>query len=380
MSIPSFFTPPVSDGGDRPLLAGDVSNPQDGGVLLACTIRDIARAAGVSVTTVSLVLRGKECRISEETRAKVQQTAREMHYVPNQVAVSLVTKKTNTIGLVYSDMLNPFYAEMAAGLERSAHLHDYGLLICNCDEQVERCIDNISLLESRCIDGFVLQPPETINASPSRLHALQEKLKACTTPYVILDRAIHDVYHDYVAADHQLGGRLAAEHLVRLGHTRIGCITGSLSDYGSKRRLAGYREVLEAHGIPYDPSLVYEGLYQIESGYRGTCELLKKDITAIFAFSDLIAVGVQRAATEFGISIPHDLSLVGYDDSSIAPLCSVPLTTIRQPIELLGRQACEILLARIQNPAKEHVDYFYPPALIQRSSCSLPRANPAPLL
>ena len=138
--------------------------------------------------------------------------------------------------------------------------------------------------------------------------------------------------------------------------------------------------MLEAHNIPYDPSLVYEGLYQIESGYRGACELLKKDITAIFAFSDLIAVGVQRAAAEFGVSIPHDLSLVGYDDSSIAHLCSVPLTTIRQPTELIGRQACEILLSRIKNPSAEHTDYFYPPALIQRSSCSLPRSNPAPLL
>ena len=340
---------------------------------MACTIRDIANAAGVSTTTVSLVLRGKPCRISEETRTRIRQIADEMHYVPNQVAVSLVTKKTHTIGLVYSDMLNPFYSELAAGVERNAYLHGYSLLICNCDEQVDRCVNNISLLESRCIDGFVLQPPETINANPERLHILQEKLSRCATPYVILDRAIHDVYHDYVAADHQLGGYLAAEHLVKLGHTRIGCITGSLSDYGSKRRLAGYREVLAAHGIPYDPNLIYEGLYQIESGYRGALALFQQDITAIFVFSDLIAVGVQRAAAECGISIPHDLSLVGYDDSSIAHLCSIPLTTIRQPIELIGRRACEILIDRIQDPSKPHQDYFYPPALIHRSSCSMPR-------
>lgn len=340
---------------------------------MACTIRDIAKAAGVSVTTVSLVLRGKESRISAETKARIQQVAKDLNYVPNQVAVSLVTKKTRTIGLIYADMLNPFYAELAVGVERSTYSKDYSLLICNCDEMVDRCVDNISLLESRCIDGFVLQPPETINASPEQLKKLQDKLNNCSIPYVILDRAIHDVYHDYVAADHQLGGYLATDHLVKLGHTRIGCITGSLSDYGSRRRLAGYKEVLAAHNIPYDPSLVYEGLYQIESGYRGALELFKKDITAIFAFSDLIACGVQRAALEQGISIPYDLSLIGYDDSSIANLCSVPLTTIRQPIELLGRRACEILIDRIQSPANTHQDYFYPPALIQRSSCSLPR-------
>ncbi len=338
------------------------------------TIHDVAKAAGVSETTVSLVLRGKQCRVSEQTRQRVFDAADQLHYVPNQVAVSLVTRKTYTIGLIYSDMLNPFYAELALGIERNAYLHDYSLLICNCDEQVSRCVDNITLLEGRCVDGFVLQPPESVNNSPEQLYQLQQKLSSCATPYVILDRAIHDVYHDYISADHRLGGYLATEHLVRLGHTRIGCITGAFSDYGTKRRLAGYQDVLQQHNIAYDASLIYEGLYQIETGYRGALELFKKDITAIFAFSDLIAVGVQRAAAECGICIPHDLSLVGYDDSFVANLCPVPLTTIRQPIELLGRRACEMLLDRIQDPDKPHQDYFYPPALIQRSSCSMPRS------
>lgn len=347
---------------------------------MACTIRDIATAAGVSVSTVSLVLREKECRVSEATRQKIQAIAQQMNYVPNQIAVSLVTKKTHTIGLIYSNMLNPFYSEMAVGIERNARQNEHSLLICNCDEQVSRCVENIHLLESRCIDGFILQPPETINDNADQLRELQQTLQRCTTPYVILDRAIHDVYHDYVAADHQLGGSLATEHLVRLGHTRIGCITGSLSDYGSKRRLAGYRAVLDAHNLEFDPNLVYEGLYQIESGYRGALALFQQDVTAIFAFSDLIAVGVQRAASERHVSIPHDLSLVGYDDSSIAPLCSVPLTTIRQPIELIGRRACEILMERMRDAGRPQHDYYYPPALIQRSSCSIPRASDRQLL
>ena len=276
-------------------------------------------------------------------------------------------------------MLNPFYSEMAVGIERNARQNGYSLLICNCDEQVSRCTENIQLLKSRSIDGFILQPPETINASPEQLGKLQEALTRCMTPYVILDRAIHDVYHDYVAADHRLGGFLATEHLVKLGHRRIGCITGSMSDYGTKRRLAGYREVLETYGIKFDSSLVYEGLYQLESGYRGAHSLLQKDVTAIFAFNDMIAVGVQRAAMERGVSIPQDLSLVGYDDSSIASLCSVPLTTIRQPIEMIGRRACEILMERMRDSARPHADYYYPPALIQRSSSSIPRIPATPL-
>ena len=347
---------------------------------MTCTIRDIAQAAGVSASTVSLVLRGKENRISEETKSRIQKLAKQMNYVPNQVAVSLVTKKSHIIGLVYSDMLNPFYSELAVGVERNAQLHDYSVLICNCDEKVTHCVNNIGLLESHCIDGFILQPPETVNASPEQLASLQNKLNNCKTPYVILDRAIHNVFHDFVTADHQLGGYLATDHLAKLGHTKIGCITGSLSDYGTKRRLNGYKEVLSNHGISYNPDYIYEGLFLIETGYRGAMELFRKNVTAIFAFSDQIALGVQRAAAECGISIPHDLSLVGYDDSFIASLCPVPLTTVRQPTELLGRRACEILMDRISEPTRAHQDYYYPPALIQRSSCSLPRPEGKSLL
>lgn len=343
--------------------------------ILTCTLRDIAQAAGVSVSTVSLVLRGKENRISEKTKLKIQQIANEMHYVPNQIAVSLVTKKTNIIGFICADMLNPFYSELAVGVERNAQLHNYSLLICNCDSQVQNCINNIDLLESRCIDGFILQPPETINASAEQLLVLQKKLNACRIPYVLLDRAVHNIFHDYVASDQQLGGQLATDYLIRLGHTKIGCITGPFSDYGSKQRLAGYKEVLSKHGISYDPSLIYEGLYLLETGYRGAMELFKQNVTAIFAFNDQIALGVEQAASECGFSIPSDLSLVGYDDSSIAHLCAVPLTTIRQPIELLGRRACELLIDRIEDPERTHQDYLYPPALIQRSSCSLPRST-----
>lgn len=348
--------------------------------VLAYTLRDIAQAAGVSTSTVSLVLRGKETRVSEKTKLRIQQIANEMHYVPNQIAVSLVTKKTNIIGFICADMLNPFYSELAVGVERNARMHNYSLLICNCDSQIQNCINNIDLLESRCIDGFILQPPETINASSEQLLTLQEKLAACQIPYVLLDRAVHNIFHDYVASDQELGGQLATDYLFRLGHTRIGCITGPLSDYGSKRRLSGYKEVLSQHNIPYDSSLIYEGLYLLETGYRGAMELFKKDVTAIFAFDDQIALGVEQAASEYGISIPEDLSVIGYDDSSIAHLCAVPLTTIRQPIELLGRRACELLIDRIKTPDKEHHDYLYPPTLIQRSSCSLPRLEDKKLL
>lgn len=340
---------------------------------MAVTIKDIAKTAEVSVSAVSLVLRGKDCRVSEATRQRILKTAEELHYVPNQIAVSLVTRKTHIIGFIYSDMLNPFYSELAVGLERSARSRGYSLLICNSDNSVERCIENVQLLESRCIDGFVLQPPSGINANPEKLQRLHRKLQSCTIPYTILDCAIHDVFHDYVAADHRLGGRLVAEYLLELGHTKIGCITGNMSDYGTIHRMEGFRAVLEDKNLPLDESRIYYGQYLVESGYRGAIELFRQDVTAIFAFSDIIALGVEKAAAERGIRIPEDLSLVGYDDSFFANLCPVPMTTIRQPTETLGRRAFEVLIERIANPDREHQDYLYPPALIKRATCSIPR-------
>ena len=158
-----------------------------------------------------------------------------------------------------------------------------------------------------------------------------------------------------------------------LGHTKIGCITGDSTDYGTVHRLEGFRNVMRERGVPFDDSLVHHGKYLIESGYNGAMELFKKNVTAIFAFSDLIAIGVQKAAAECGINIPRDLSLVGYNDSIYANLCPVPLTTIHQPIEMLGSRSFEILMERMQNPDRPHQDYLYPPALIQRASCSMPR-------
>lgn len=344
---------------------------------MAATIRDVANAANVSVSTVSLVLRGKPCRISDATRQRIFEAAQQLHYIPNQIAVSLVTGKTHTLGLIYSDMFNPLYAAEAVALERAAQAQGYSLLICNCDNSVERCVQNIRLLESRGIDGFVLHPPATTNADPEHLKQLQVQLQNCSIPYTILDYAIHDLFHDYVAADHRIGGLLAADLLIDLGHRKIGCITGDFTGYASRHRLEGFRKRMEARGVPFDESLVYYGQYQVDSGYRGAMELFKKDVTAIFAFNDRIALGVQNAAAETGISIPEDLSLIGYDDSVYANLCPVPLTTIHQPAEFLGRRSFEILMERIHNPERRHQDYLYPPALIQRASCSIPRHQPA---
>lgn len=334
------------------------------------TIRDIAKAAGVSPTTVSLILNHKESRISEKTKQRILSIAKEYNYQPNRVAVSLVTRKTHIIGLIHPDMNNLFYSALSSGVERNAQKNGYNLIICNSGNDVARCAENVSVLESRQVDGIIIQPPESINATRSNYTKIQQILNDCSVPYIILDRAIHDVYHDYIACDHQYGGFLATSHLVNLGHKHIGCITGPMSDYGVKRRISGYKEVLAESGIEYDQDLIYVDSYSTESGYAGAKQLIEKGVSAIFAFSDLIALGVQRAAMDLGISIPNELSLIGYDDSPIAVLSPVPLTTIRQPIDLMGKHACETLLNRIKTPDRPQQDYYFTPTLIERKSCS----------
>lgn len=335
------------------------------------TVRDIASRAGVSATTVSLVLNKKDQRISEKTRQKILAIANELNYTPNQIAVSLATKKSYTLGLILPDMSNLFFSSLAVGVERYAQMNQYSLFLCNSSGGLEKCISYIGVLEKRYVDGIIIVPPGNINSGTNYLR-MREALDRCKVPYVLLERAVHDVYHDFVTSDNKVGGYLATEHLAGLGHTKIGCITGPLSEYGAMGRLAGYREVLEENHIPGSEDWIYEGDYSIESGFEGANRLIDRGITAIFACNDMMAIGALRAAAAHGVSVPQQLSVVGYDNNPVAELLSIPLTTVSQPAELMGRRACEILLRRLDDPNVPHRDYYFSPALIVRNTTAKP--------
>jgi len=369
------------------------------------TIRDIAAHAGVSHTTVSLVLNNKESRVSAETKARILQIAQDMNYIPNQIAVSLATQKTHTIGLITPDLTNMFLSSLGAGVEMYAQTQGYSVFFCNCNEDYHKCIDYIHEFVKRKIDGLVVIPPSGIN-NEGYLE-LAVALEESDIPYILVDRAVRHLSRDFITIDNKLGGFLATEHLLELGHKKIGCITGPLTEFGAQRRLQGYRDALEKTGIPITEAYIFEGNYHFYSGVRGAERLLAEGVTAIFACNDMMALGVNKYATDHGLVIPRDLSLVGFDNNPVTEFMSIGLTTISQPYDLMGRYACEILLNRIdgeqplsntqksndsltvrgstvsvkdlidkqarENAPNKYKDYFFSPSLIVRHTTAAPK-------
>lgn len=331
------------------------------------TVRDIAKIAGVSPTTVSLVLNDKAPNISLETRQRILAIAEKENYRPNMIAVSLATNRTNTLGVIVPDLANLFYATMVSGIENYAQRKDQSLLLCNCSDSIPKCLNLISTLQDRCIDGLILIPPATVNEEGNYL-TMTKRLHSFPKPYILLERAIHNLYHDFVTSDNKLGGYIATEHLLKLGHRSIGCITGPLSEYGAMRRLQGYQEALEEYDVPYNPQLIYQGDFHSESGKAGAQTLLPKGITALFCCNDMMAQGALLMAEKMHVDVPRQLSVVGYDNNPIADILRVPLTTVAQPVETMGKNACEILLRKIKNKDAPQQDYYFSPVLVERES------------
>lgn len=338
------------------------------------TVKDIARLAGVSTATVSLVLNNKPSRISEETKKKIIEIAREQNYKPNQIAVSLVTKKTCTIGLIIPDMNNLFFNRLAIGVEHYAYQLGYSVLFCNIDDRSDKCFDYLNNLMSRCVDGIIVIPPFDINVNHNN-ETMLRMFNESRTPMILLDRAVSNVFCDFVTFDNKQGGFIATEHLIKLGHKKIGCITGLLEAGSARTRYDGYAEAMRLYGLPVDPALVYHGDYKIDSGEKGAQELIKNGATAIFASNDMMAFGLYRYALSLGIKIPSELSVVGFDNIFLCDTLSVPLTSIEQPAELMGKRACELLLGKIdaEPGLSSPRDYFFTPMLVERDSTAPPR-------
>lgn len=335
-----------------------------------CTIRDIAKKAGVSHTTVSLVLNNKENRVSQATKDKIIAITKEMNYTPNQIAVSLATKKTFTLGLMLPDLSSTHFSAIASGVQSYAQSQGYSIFLCNTNGSVEKCVAYIQEFVKRSIDGIVLIPPATINENNDN-EKLSVALEECDIPYVLVEHAVLHLFHDFVTIDNRSGGFIATSHLAELGHQKIGCITGPLTEIGAKRRFRGYKEALAESGLELQKPLVHAGDYTFHSGVEGGRTLINKGSTAIFCCNDLMALGVNKAAAELGIRIPEDLSLVGFNGDPICEYLNVPLTTVNQPSSAMGRKACEILLDRIRESDELEQfqrDYYFSPTLVVRGS------------
>jgi LacI family transcriptional regulator len=308
-------------------------------------LRDVARTAGVSIGTASRVV-NRHPGVDPGIRARVEAAVAALGYVPNALARGLRSRKSRALGLVVPDVTNPYFAELAKHVERAAAGLGHSLILANSDnraDQERRCLQTLA---GQQVDGLILVP-----ADESFLPA-----DLIDVPFVVVDRVPPDCA--VVAADHREGGRIATAHLIGLGHVRIAHIGGPAHLILARERYEGYREALAPLTERLDrrvEDLVEREAFDYEAGYRAARRLLDRPDppTAIFAACDPQAIGAIRAARDLGLSVPDDLSVVGFDDIPLAGLFTPRLTTVAQPIQAIGEHAVALLLdARRGGPAK----------------------------
>jgi LacI family transcriptional regulator len=299
----------------------------------SATLRDVADAAGVSIATVSRVLTG--ARPSRPaTRDRVLEAAAQLEYRPSAPARALKLQQTHTLGLLITDIENPFFPEVVRAVEDAAHLRGYAVLLCNATDDPERELAYIELLLERRVDGIIVAASQV----SSRHAAL---LARAPVPVVLVNGDAPRSGLASITSDNRGGARLATEHLLGLGHRRLGHITAPRSNAAAALRLGGVRDALRAAGIPRDTLEVTEGDAHVAGGERATRELLERapGTTAIVCYNDLTAIGALRALRAIGCAVPRDVSVVGFDDIDLARWTDPPLTTIAQQKGEMGRWA-----------------------------------------
>ncbi|SHK20449.1 LacI family DNA-binding transcriptional regulator [Hespellia stercorisuis] len=330
------------------------------------TIKDIANHTGLSVTTISMVLNNKADSIPESTKEKVFKAVKELNYRPNQMAVGLVKRQSKTIGLILSDVSNSFFAMIAKAIEDGCHEHGWNLILCNTNNHHDREVAYIQALIDKSVDGIILCMAR--ENTKKRLSETISILNENHIPFVMLDRFSPQMDCGAVIVNHELGGYLAGKYLLDMGHRRIGCITGPNDLADSNDRTKGFEKALKEYSMKLDPSLMYEGDYDIDGGEKGTEYLMKKGVTAIFAYNDLTAYGVYRYAGRIGKKIPDDFSVIGYDDVTFSEIITPPLTTIRQPVYDMGIEAVRQVIKGIQQGDGKYERIEFDPEIVIRFS------------
>ena len=326
------------------------------------TISDVAREAGVSLMTVSRVVNDKG-EISPTTRRRVLDVIEQLGYRPSSIARGLATQRTGTLGLVVPDIANPFFSDVARGAEDKACAAGYNVVVCNTDESPQRETAALESLEEKRVDGLLL--------CSSRLADKDLRVALDLHPSAILVNCHLEGYQvGVILLDDEGGAQIATHHLLQSGHQAVGFLAGPLASYSSRQRSKGYRAALEEAGMGYNPAWVRPCSYQVESGQATTRELLTDypEITALFCYNDLVAVGALQACAELGRRVPEDLAVVGFDDIPMAALVTPSLTTCRVPRQALGEQAMQLLLDRISGCTEECEEVVLQTELVIRAS------------
>jgi LacI family transcriptional regulator len=328
------------------------------------TIRDIAKMAKVSHMTVSRTL-NNDPRVRDETKRRILELVNKLNYRPDGRARAFVSKKSNLIGLVVSDISNPFYAELARGIEDKAHEQGYNVIFCSTDNKPERMGTYVHLMMDAGVDGLIF--------ASSRLHEpVVEKLIDDRLPVVLVNRKLKGEACNYVVLDNIQGAYEITEHLINLAYRKIAIITGTSNLSTGLDRLKGYQHALKDNRIELNEDYVIQGPFTRETGYEGTKQLLamKARPEAIFGGNDYIAMGVIDAVEELGLHIPGDIALVGFDDTEFASNQRIRLTTVSQRKYEMGNLGVQILIDYIE---RKETDYLHKvilePRLIIRESC-----------
>jgi LacI family transcriptional regulator len=332
-------------------------------------IQDVARQAGVSISTVSRVLNGT-AKVNNEVKKRVEASMQALAYQPNPAARSLRTNRSRIIGLLISDIQNPFFMRLIQGVEEEALRHEYSLILCNSNESPQREQQYLDVLYAERVAGAIIVPTRERLGEPTLT-----KFRERNIPIVAVDRRVKDKGVDAVLVDNVRGAQEAVTHLINNGYRRIGAVTGPLIVTTGRDRLEGYRQALQEAGITPDPALERSGTFDSETGRKLTTELLRLQpaIEALFVGNNLLTLGALEAIHAYNLQVPNDIALVGYDETYWAALGSLSLTTVMQPAYELGSAAALRLFHHLQNPAiQSRQEVMLAPSLVVRGS-TLPR-------
>ncbi|AQP53913.1 LacI family transcriptional regulator [Vagococcus penaei] len=323
------------------------------------TIKDIASMAGVSTTTVSQILNNKGQRFSEETRRRVLKAVADTDYSPDYFAKNMVQKESKTVGMIVPDVTDLFFSKVIEGVESYLNEKDYMILLCNSkhSETMER--KYIKQLQNRSVAGIILASPNAIE--------LEKYMRSC--PNMLIDRGLNTREQGNILVDEYGGYYDAVQYLIDNGHKKIGMLTNESGYYEMTDRYQAYYECLLNNGLDYDSSFIEDGPVSIQGGYEAATRLLaRENLTALCCGNDQMAIGAYRAAFDKGLSIPDDISIVGFDNLEITAFLNPPLTTVDQPAFEIGYTAAKLLFRAINFPEDQIPNINYEANLIVRAS------------
>lgn len=326
-------------------------------------MKDVARLAGVSTSTVSHVI-NKDRFVSEAITLKVDEAIKSLNYAPSALARSLKLNQTHTIGMLITASTNPFYSELVRGVERSCFERGYSLVLCNTEGDEQRMNRNLETLMQKRVDGLLLLCTETHQPSQEIMQRYP------SIPTVMMDWAPFDGDSDLIQDNSLLGGDMATQYLIDKGYRRIACIAGPLDKTPSRLRLEGYQLAMARAGIAVEDGFIITSDFEFSGGLKAMQALLALPALpqAVFVGNDAMAVGVYQALHQAGLRVPQDIAVVGYDDIELARYMTPPLTTIHQPKDELGELAIDVLIHRMANPAQAQQRVQLTPELIVRGS------------